>query len=439
MEDLVIEMNELVQNGAVSNLLTGMGTTTDSNTYNALSPVRILNWFEIDEYYLNPILAKVCDAKAEHLADTKLEIESDYYDIEKHTTESNLSNYLCKVLDAIKLENLYGGCLIVAVKNGFKIEFITVDCSRAIPDNPIEPKEYNINCMNGITITVPVENTYRFNGYFLPDRIKQFNRGWGLSIFQRVLQAVIDFETDTSAVSILLRNLNVLVYGVKDLSVALSTEKNMGQMKNNLANVFECLALYKILPIDSSMTEATFINRSVSGVDALVQQTKDYLQTVTDLPSIILWGKSAGSSLSNGGDSELELWGQKCNSLLVSKVLPAIKWMILQNYSEIEREFVEPTLKISADSIKASVKTLEVQSNKIEEDLLKVKSDRIVALVAANIMSIEQAQKELGYFNENSEKILAANSLTFLEDEVKLNQSDIEEAIQWANEGEKII
>jgi hypothetical protein len=429
------------------NVLTRLGELDTSSSGDTLEVTIIDNFEEIENYSLNTIIKRLCTAVSEELQDSVICIESKN-DIYKYITQNKIQSFLDIALESHIQENVYGGSLIVTTRLDEKLpadEYISVDASRAIPINLINYDEYRIFTGLDVNLSVTKHNFYKLKGRYLTDRQRQINRGWGRSLIEEVIQSVTQYSGNNSAITTLLRRLNTMVYGISQMGAIMATEKLSGDLLNNLDEVFKILELFNILIVDKDAVSAAYANRSLGGIGELIEQARVDLELIAmstiSMPSILLWGKAGRSGLSDKGSSELDIWYKSCNNVLQNKILPVVRWMII-NYlpykdrSKFDDLIVSSTQLQEYQQIESAIKEKTLEENK------KIKQDRLLVLLEKGLIDEKYFKRAMGLdMNQNSVsnkrisnkktpiEVLDNDILT--EDEEGINDDDIDNALNW--------
>jgi Protein of unknown function (DUF1073) len=375
-----------------NNLKTALGGYGDAANNEELVINEITSFRELEYLYLHPLVERFCNAIPEELADSELILISDNK-IDDFISKDLVKEYFNKALEATVLENIYGGSLIVADREDESEaadNYFLVDASRAIPYDFTNYDTYRVYNFLDLDLTVSKENFYKLHGRYLPARLKQSNQGWGRSLIEVIISSIEQYEGNSKACTTLFRRLNTLVFGIKSFGEIITTENVSGELLNNLQEVFEILEVYNVLTIDSDIANAAYANRSLSGISDLIEKAKNDLELIAmctiSMPSILLWGKAGRSGLADKGSSELDIWYKSCNNVLQLKILPLLKWMILNSLPKNERsKFLY--LNISSTQLQEEQQKAVAQKDEIIEKALAIKQTRLLQLFEKNLIS----------------------------------------------------
>ncbi len=448
----LINSNRPIKNRAnTQNFKTALGGFNDAQNYDELNISEVSSFQDLEYYYLNPIVEKFCNVISDELSDSEIKLNCDdkIYD---YISYDKIQHFFNQILEALILENIYGGCLIVSDRLDpleQTEDYILVDASRAIPLDFTTYDNYQISNYLDTGLTVNKENYYKLNGRYLPSRLRFSNKGWGRSLVEVVINNVITYETSSSACTTLMRRLNTLIYGMKEFGEIIATENISGELMSNLNSIFEILEVYNILAIDSNLVNASYANRSLSGIEHLIDKAKSDLERIAmstiSMPSILLWGKAGTSGLADKGSSELDIWYKSCNNVLQRKCVPLLKWMVL-NYIPypMRREFSD--MYITTTQLQENQQVERAQKEEIEEKALTLKQTRLIQLLDKGIISDlqlkqyleiedEKTIEDLAPILENSQSDKSFLELDSAQDEQfiydDMSENDIQKAIEW--------
>lgn len=443
--------NKLTKNrSAISNFKTAAGNFDDSKNHDELNILEIDSFQDLEYYYLNSLIQRFCTAISDELSDSEIVLNCD--DKIYNFISKDVVNYFLKQsLESLTLENIYGGCLIVSDRTEPKeksSEYFIVDASRAIPLDVVGYDRYSINNCLDFNLIVNSDNFYKLHGRYLPQRLRESNQGWGRSLIEIIIQSIISYESSNESCKTLLRKLNVLIYGMKEFGNILATENISGNIINNLNEVFEILELHNVLMIDSEIVNAAYANRSLSGVEHLIKTSKEQLEMIAmstiSMPSILLWGKAGTSGLADKGSAELDIWYKSCNNVLQNKVIPLLKWMIL-NYIPFENRKEFKDIQVTSTQLQEYQQTEKAKKEEIEEKALTLKQTRLIQLMEKGIITDKQLKKFLeieddvsvkDVNDESSNKIKSNNKLELIDDNTVydfegLEEDDLQKALEW--------
>lgn len=432
-----------------NNLKTALGGYGDASNNEELIITEINNYSELEYLYLHPVIARFCTAVSEELADSEL-VLSAKNDINSVIEIDKVKEFFNQALEAYINENIYGGCLIVADRDEEyenTEKYILVDSSRAIASNLYDYESYNIHNFMDLNLEVKKENFYKLTGKYLPQRLRQCNQGWGRSLIEIIVSTIQQYEGNSKACTTLFRRLNTLVFGIKQFGEIIATENVSGELLNNLQEIFEILEVYNVLTIDSDIANAAYANRSLSGVSDLIEKAKNDLELIAmstiSMPSILLWGKAGRSGLADKGSSELDIWYKSCNNTLQLKILPIVKWMILNYLPKNERNKFRD-LEVTSTQLQEQQQKEVAQKDEIIEKALTLKQNRLMVLFEKGLISELTLKKHLNIEEDKSlnktekdEKSEIKNEKVDVldDDEVYIfdgiKEDDIEKAIKW--------
>lgn len=316
----------------LANALTGMGTGRDKSRYTTAQPIVFLTQEELEALYGEWIPKRIVDivaeqstrkgfrvlfggegARAEEVSGVEQVIEDLYI----------LENFLL----ASKNARLYGGAAIL----------LYIDDGRKA-DQPVDKR--NIRSIEGMEVLdrwqiAPVineENLYdyskatyyqiisgdliaqpqltyihkdrilRFDGEWLPYRIRQRNYGWGMSSLQCVYDSFRHYWTGLNSAATLLTEFDIFVHKLRGLSTMLAAGKEADVRQRLLLNDMS-KSVYRGYAIDAEKEELEFISRNFGGIGEVLEKLRLDIIGASQIPHTILFGESP-SGLGSTGRSE---------------------------------------------------------------------------------------------------------------------------------------
>jgi phage-related protein (TIGR01555 family) len=335
-EDLV----DLGHNGQTSlrvdglvNALTGMGTSRDKSQYTGSSPIVFLTQEELENLYSEWIPKRIVDIVAEQSTRKgfKVLFGGEGAAAEEVTGIEQVIEdlYILENLGlASKNARLFGGAVIL----------LYIDDGRSA-DQPVDYR--NIRAIEGMEVLdrwqiAPMINedslydyskaTYyqiisgdlirqpqlvnihkdrilRFDGEWLPYRIRQRNYGWGMSTLQSVYDSFRFYSTGISSAATLLTEFDIFVHKLRGLSSMLAAGKEK-DVRDRLVLNDMSKSIYRGYAIDAEKEELEFISRNFGGVGEILEKLRIDIIGASQIPHTILFGESPGGLGSTGRSEE---------------------------------------------------------------------------------------------------------------------------------------
>jgi len=336
MEEGVVDLGHATESGlrvdGLANALTGMGTGRDKSRHTSTQPIVFLTQEELENLYGEWICRRIIDvvaeqstrkgykvlfggdgAKAEEVAGIEQIIE-DLYILEHFMLAS-------------KNARLYGGAVIL----------LYIDDGREA-DQPVDKR--NIRAIEGLEVldrwqiapVISEENLYdyskatyyqiisgdliqqpqlqkihkdrilRFDGEWLPYRIRQRNYGWGMSSLQTVYDSFRHYWTGLNSAATVLVEFDVFVHKLRGLSQMLAAGKESDVRQRLVLNDMS-KSIYRGYVIDSEREELDYVTRNLSGIGDVLEKLRVDIIGASQIPHTILFGESP-SGLGATGRSE---------------------------------------------------------------------------------------------------------------------------------------
>ena len=322
-----------LRNDGLANALTGMGSGRDKSQYTYTKPITFLVQEELEGLYGEWLPRRIIDiyaeqatrkgfkvlfggegAKAEEVAGVEQVIE-DLYILES-------------LMLASKNSRLYGGAVIlmyiddgraadqpVDKNNIYKIEGLEVLDRYQIAPVINEENIYDYSkatyyqIISGDLIRQP-QLTYihkdrilRFDGDWLPYRIRQRNYGWGMSNLQVIYDSFRHYWTGLNSAATLLTEFDIFVHKIRGLASMLAAGKE-GQVRDRLVLNDMSKSIYRGYAIDAEKEELSFESRNLGGIGDILEKLRIDIIGASKIPHTLLFGESPGGLGSTGRSEE---------------------------------------------------------------------------------------------------------------------------------------
>lgn len=338
MDQLITETFR--QDGALVNVLTGMGTVTkDKTTATSVSANYFLTQGELEALYSNGIPRRYVDAIADEILRHRATITIGGDDAKAQDTISSFEEHLkltqfhTALSEVIKLQRLYGGAGLVLLVDDGQPEDEPVDTARIravrgyIPMSRWEliPEDFNItdwskpshyrlttsqkvtSDQEGPYVNVRIHHTRvaRFDGLYLPWRVRARNTGWGHSVLQLVWEAYKRYESALSGLESMTSDADLFVHKIPGLFQRIASG-NEGDLRKRLEANNLSRSVYGGMVVDKE-EELSFLNRALTNIASATDPFVKDLQAATGWPASILMGDSPGG-LGKEGRFEERVW-----------------------------------------------------------------------------------------------------------------------------------
>ena len=315
------------------NALTGMNTSRDKSRYTTTSPIVFLTQEELENLYSEWIPKRIVDIVAEQATRKGFKVlfggEGAAAEVVTGIEQVIEDLYILENLGlACKNARLFGGSVIL----------LYIDDGRAA-DQPVDKR--NIRSIEGLEVLdrwqiAPVINeealydyskatyyqiisgdlirqpqlTYihkdrilRFDGEWLPYRIRQRNYGWGMSTLQSVYDSFRFYSTGISSAATLLTEFDIFVLKLRGLSTMLAAGKEK-DVRDRLVLNDMSKSVYRGYAIDAEKEELEFITRNFGGIGEILEKLRIDIIGASQIPHTILFGESPGGLGSTGRSEE---------------------------------------------------------------------------------------------------------------------------------------
>lgn len=316
----------------LANALTGMGTGRDKSRYTTAQPIVFLTQEELENLYGEWIPKRIVDIVAEQSTRKGFKVlfggegaaAEEVTGIEQVIEDLYI---LESIMLASKNARLYGGaCILMYVDDGRRA------------DQPVDKN--NIRSIEGLEVldrwqiapVIEEENLYdyskatyyqiisgdliaqpqlvrihkdrilRFDGEWLPYRIRQRNYGWGMSSLQTVYDSFKHYWTGLNSAATLLTEFDIFVHKLRGLSTMLAAGKEADVRQRLVLNDMS-KSVYRGYAIDAEKEELEFISRNFGGIGEILEKLRIDIIGASQIPHTILFGESP-SGLGATGRSE---------------------------------------------------------------------------------------------------------------------------------------
>jgi phage-related protein (TIGR01555 family) len=317
---------------SLQNVLTGMGTGRDKSRHTSTQPIVFLTQEELENLYGEWICRRIVDivaeqstrkgfrvlfggdgARAEEVAGIEQVIEDLYI----------LEHFML----AAKNARLYGGSVILLYINDGrsadqpvnKNNIRSIEGMEVLDRWQIAPviNEENLydyskatyyQIISGDLIQQPQlqkihkDRILRFDGEWLPYRIRQRNYGWGMSSLQTVYDSFRHYWTGLNSAATVLVEFDVFVHKLRGLSTMLAAGKESDVRQRLVLNDMS-KSIYRGYVIDAEREELDYVTRNLGGIGDVLEKLRIDIIGASQIPHTILFGESP-SGLGATGRSE---------------------------------------------------------------------------------------------------------------------------------------
>lgn len=337
MSEEIVDLGHATEAGlradGLANALTGMGIKgRDKSLQTTAQPIVFLSQEELEALYGEWLPRRIVDIYAEQATRRGFKVlfggegaaAEEVVGIEQTIEDLHiLENFML----ASKNARLYGGAVILlyiddgrpADRPVDKSKIYAVEGMEVLDRWQIAPviNEENLydyskatyyQIISGDLIRQP-QLTYihkdrilRFDGDWLPYRIRQRNYGWGMSSLQTVYESFKHYWTGLNSAATLLSEFDIFVHKIKGLAQMLAAGKE-GDVRDRLILNDMSKSVYRGYAIDAEKEELAFISRNFGGVSEILEKMRVDIIGASKIPHTVLFGESP-SGLGSTGRSE---------------------------------------------------------------------------------------------------------------------------------------
>jgi phage-related protein (TIGR01555 family) len=143
----------------------------------------------------------------------------------------------------------------------------------------------------------------RFDGDWLPYRVRQRNYGWGMSSLQTVYDSFRHYWTGLNSAATLLTEFDIFVHKVRGLAAMLAAGKE-SSIRDRLQVNDMSKSIYRGYAIDAEKEELEFISRNFGGIGEILEKLRVDIIGASKIPHTVLFGESPGGLGSTGRSEE---------------------------------------------------------------------------------------------------------------------------------------
>lgn len=337
MEGEAIDLGHVGSGGVradgLQNVLIGMGTGRDKGQYTKTTATVFLAQEELENLYGEWLPRRIVDIYANQATRKGFKVlfggegvrAEEVQGIEQVIEDLYILEHLNL---AAKNSRLYGGaCLLLFIDDG-RPAYMPVDkrnirrveeieCLDRWQISPVISEEslydyskatyYQI--ISGDLINQP-QLTYihkdrilRFDGDWLPYRVRQRNYGWGMSSLQTVYDSFRHYWTGLNSAATLLTEFDIFVHKVRGLAAMLAAGKE-SSIRDRLQVNDMSKSIYRGYAIDAEKEELEFISRNFGGIGEILEKLRVDIIGASKIPHTVLFGESPGGLGSTGRSEE---------------------------------------------------------------------------------------------------------------------------------------
>jgi len=253
--------------------------------------------------------------------------DSDLKKAQNVTDDMVRLNVQAKFKEAIILARLYGGCaMIIGAFDGQevdqplgtidRVEWIeNVDRFHAYPStwyqNPLDPRfgtpeTYTIqrlSVVGSFTAQVHESRIIRFEGNYLPPRLRIRNFGWSAPVFQSIREALRQFGVSTQSGASVLQDFITLKVQINNLTELLTTETGEEELVNRLAVMASERSNHN-LAVYGEDEAIEKMGTPITGLTDLIDLYLDVMSAAAEVPKSRFFHNETGRLGGDGGEAD---------------------------------------------------------------------------------------------------------------------------------------
>lgn len=319
--------------------------------------------------------------------------DEELYDLERKLKENRDIEVLKQ---ARKYARLFGGAALVCLDGGElsqpldlgklanrEVEFVAVDRWQLTYSLP------NVNMPNGkwtltnyekinqaLSDNIHSSRVHILHGKKAPYLIDQQVQGWGISVYEQIIQDMSQFFKSRNVLFELLDEAKIDVLYLEALQTALSSangERALQRMVDLIARNKNYKSQITLSTNDKYDQKST----SLTGIEGILKEIRIMMSSAANMPVNKLWGE--GVTGFGSGEDSLENYNASIESEIRSQDLDAILWILkIRCWQLFNREI---------DDIDIDWKSLRVMSSLEEADIHTKRIDNLLKLFDRQLLS----------------------------------------------------
>ncbi len=188
---------------------------------------------------------------------------------------------------------------------------ISIDMNKRAYQLHIDNTSFKANVKNlKDRVEVHPSRVVRFQGVELFERALQTNQYFNRSIIDLIYSEYCRFDSTLESVSKMLKSHSAFSYAIKDLSGIVKQGKEE-LIRNRFKLILESIEGIGGIAHDKENESVSYLNRSYSGLNDLIDQLKASLLSVSGLPAYKLFNVASSNAMSTSADAERIDWSDR--------------------------------------------------------------------------------------------------------------------------------
>lgn len=224
----------------------------------------------------------------------------------------------------------------------------------------------------------------RYPGALTPERVRRHNRGWDLSVLDRVAAKLSLHDSLWDNVGAMVADGSQGVWKIKGLFNAVVSGRR-DQLESRFAIADRTRSLFRSLLLDADSEDFSYVHRQFSGIAPLLAQSAIRTAAAAQMPVTVLFGQSP-AGLNATGESDIRLWYDRVESYQEDVLRPRLERLV----TLILRSSAGPTKGQAPEHWKVNFRPVR-KATPMEEAELRARQAQIDnAYVSARVLSAEE-------------------------------------------------
>jgi phage-related protein (TIGR01555 family) len=266
----------------------------------------------------------------------------------------------------------------------------------------------------------------RFEGAWLPDRLRESNNYWGDSVFSKTYDAIRNYAFAHDSVNAALKDLSVGVFKMKNLADQIAADCDEKVLKRiELVNL--CKSIARAVVLDAEGEDFEYKTRTLTGAADLVDRAEARLAAETDIPRTVLLGESPQGGLGQTGNHEADNWANFLEAIQTHHLKPKMLEIIWE---------VAEELGIDPEKVDLKFNPLKQMSAKDEVEMRSKQADTDLKYIGEGVLSPSEVRESRFAGDSYSVETVIDKSLE-ADDELQSKQETTEEEAESGEEGKE--
>lgn len=347
--------------GALTNAISGLGTSRDKGSRTTVQQLQLLGAAEVEAIYRGGSVGRiVVDAAPDDCTRLGWTVEDDSDDTsEPYRAELERLECTQRLGEAHRLARLYGGAAVVlGIEDGQEasqpvklaavrrlVYLRVVDRHSLVPSEsvaasladrrtqgsvdraPGEVWRYRLQVAGAASMEIHTDRVIRFEGAYVPERIRSQVSGWGDSYIQVAYDALANFAMVEAGLASVVHDWSIFVLKMQDLRKMVRGPLGSTALATRLSDINLAKSMINGIVLDAEGESVDWLTRNVAGLAELYDRACRSVATAVEMPATRLFGQAPGG-LSTDDLSGSRNWYDRIAAMQARLYRPAIQRIV---------------------------------------------------------------------------------------------------------------